>query len=58
MSTGDSPLWQIREAGLYCPAGDFYVDPVMPMEYAVITHGHADHARPGHGHYLTSTACA
>ena len=31
-------------AGLYCPAGDFYIDPVRPVDRAVITHGHADHA--------------
>lgn len=35
--------------GLYCPPGDFHVDPVRPVARAVITHGHADHARPGHG---------
>jgi putative mRNA 3-end processing factor len=35
-------------AGLYCPPGDFYVDPVRPVARAVITHGHSDHARPGH----------
>lgn len=34
--------------GLYCPPGDFYVDPVAPVARAVITHGHADHARSGH----------
>lgn len=34
--------------GLYCPLGDFYVDPVRPVARALITHGHADHARPGH----------
>ena len=33
--------------GLYCEPGGFYVDPVRPVERAVITHGHADHARPG-----------
>src|SRR5690606_314948 len=38
-----------RPAGLYCPPGDFYIDPVRPVARAVITHGHADHARPGHG---------
>jgi putative mRNA 3-end processing factor len=37
------------DAGLYCPAGDFYIDPVKPVEHALITHGHADHARSGHG---------
>ena len=36
-------------AGLYCPPGDFYVDPTRPVDRAVITHGHADHARAGHG---------
>jgi putative mRNA 3-end processing factor len=35
-------------AGLYCPPGDFYIDPVRPVARAVITHGHGDHARPGH----------
>jgi putative mRNA 3-end processing factor len=38
-----------RPAGLYCPPGDFYIDPVRPVERAVITHGHGDHARAGHG---------
>ncbi|MEL7272292.1 MAG: ligase-associated DNA damage response exonuclease [Pseudomonadota bacterium] len=33
--------------GLYCPPGDFYIDPVAPVETALVTHGHADHARPG-----------
>ena len=37
-------------AGLYCPPGDFYIDPVRPVARAVITHGHADHARAGHDH--------
>ena len=34
--------------GLYCPPGDFHIDPVRRCARAVITHGHADHARPGH----------
>lgn len=38
-----------RPEGLYCPPGDFFIDPVRPVERAVITHGHADHARAGHG---------
>ena len=38
-----------RPEGLYCPPGDFYIDPVAPVARAVITHGHADHARAGHG---------
>lgn len=43
-----------RPQGLYCPPGDFYIDPWRPVERAVITHAHADHARTGHGHYLAS----
>src|ERR1700750_1428473 len=35
--------------GLYCPPGDFHIDPTRPVARAVITHGHADHARAGHG---------
>ena len=38
-----------RRQGLYCPPGDFYIDPWRPVERAVITHAHADHARVGHG---------
>ena len=34
--------------GLYCEPGDFYIDPLRPVSRAVITHGHSDHARPGH----------
>jgi len=43
-----------RPEGLYCPAGDFYIDPWRPVARAVITHAHADHARRGHGHYLAA----
>ena len=43
-----------RPEGLYCPPGDFFVDPVRPVERAVITHGHADHARAGHGVVLST----
>lgn len=43
-----------RPGGLYCPPGDFYVDPVRPVERAVVTHGHSDHARPGHGLVLAT----
>ncbi|PVM89648.1 ligase-associated DNA damage response exonuclease [Caulobacter radicis] len=38
-----------KPGGLYCPPGDFYIDPVRPVDRAVITHGHSDHARAGHG---------
>ena len=43
-----------RPEGLYCPPGDFYIDPWRPVHRAVITHAHADHARRGHGHYLAA----
>ncbi len=46
------------DRGIYCPAGDFYVDPWRPVDRALITHGHADHARPGHRRYLCTDACA
>ncbi|MEL6285970.1 MAG: ligase-associated DNA damage response exonuclease [Pseudomonadota bacterium] len=41
--------------GLYCPPGDFYIDPVRgAVDRAVVTHGHADHARAGHGAVLAT----
>lgn len=40
-----------RPEGLYCPAGDFHIDPWRPVARAVITHGHGDHARTGMGEY-------
>jgi putative mRNA 3-end processing factor len=40
--------------GLYCAPGDFYVDPVAAVGRAVISHGHADHARPGHANVLAT----
>ena len=47
---------ELKPEGLYCAAGDFYIDPWRPVERAVITHAHADHARPGMQHYLVSDA--
>ncbi len=41
-------------AGLWCPEGDFHIDPTRPVERALVTHGHADHARPGHGRVLAT----
>ncbi len=49
----EEPL-KLTEAGFYCPAGDFYIDPWKPVKNAVVTHAHADHARWGCGRYLTS----
>ena len=43
-----------KPGGLYCPPGDFYIDPVRPVDRAVITHGHSDHARAGHGTVLAT----
>jgi len=41
-----------RPEGLYCPQGDFFIDPWRRVDHAVITHAHADHARTGHRRYL------
>lgn len=40
--------------GLYCEPGDFYIDPRHPVERAVVTHGHGDHARPGNARVLAT----
>jgi putative mRNA 3-end processing factor len=50
----DGDLVVQRAEGLYCPPGDFYIDPWRPVERAVITHAHADHARMGSAHYLAA----
>ncbi len=50
MSTCDD-LVVLRPEGLYCPAGDFHIDPWRPVPRAVITHGHSDHMRNGMGEY-------
>jgi putative mRNA 3-end processing factor len=44
----------LRPEGLYCPAGDFHIDPWRPVARAVLTHAHADHARLGHAAYLAT----
>src|ERR1700754_4362663 len=41
-------------AGLCCKPGGFHIDPVRPVERAIITHGHSDHARAGHGAVLAT----
>jgi len=46
---------KVTARGLYCEPGDFFIDPVRPVDRAVITHGHSDHARPGH-HAVLATA--
>lgn len=46
------------DRGIYCPAGDFHIDPWRPVPRAVITHAHSDHARPGMGRYLSTDIAA
>lgn len=46
----------VRKEGLFCVPGQFYIDPWRPVDRAVITHAHGDHARMGHGHYLSATS--
>lgn len=48
------PALTFTDRGIYCAAGDFYIDPWRPVDRALITHGHADHARPGHNRYLAT----
>ena len=50
------PLVVPTAEGLYCPAGDFHIDPWRPVATAVVTHGHSDHARYGHGRYFAAGA--
>ncbi len=45
---------RVLPEGLYCEPGDFFIDPVTPVARAVITHAHADHARPDHSHVLAT----
>lgn len=49
-----SPLLTFTDHGIHCPEGDFYIDPWRPVARALITHGHSDHARRGHGAYLAT----
>ncbi len=45
---------QLTESGLYCPEGDFYIDPWQPVDRALVTHAHSDHARWGCKQYLAA----
>lgn len=47
---------EFKPQGIYCPAGDFFIDPWKPVDRALITHGHADHSRWGMKHYLATEA--
>lgn len=48
-------LVKFTKKGIYCIPGKFYLDPWLPVDYAIISHGHADHARWGMKHYLCHT---
>lgn len=52
MKPDTEPLVIVTERGLYCPPGDFYIDPWLPVQTAVITHGHGDHLRQGSSRYI------
>ena len=57
MSAQRPETWiKTAQAGLYCEPGDFYIDPLLPVPRALITHGHGDHARPGNGQVLATPA--
>jgi putative mRNA 3-end processing factor len=47
-------LLELRENGLYCAAGDFYIDPWDAVDRAAVTHAHSDHAHPGSRAYLAA----
>ena len=53
-----APLIVSRPEGLYCPEGEFFIDPWRPVDRAVITHAHSDHARRGNAHYLAHRSSA
>lgn len=52
------PLLEFTDRGIYCAQADVYLDPWLPVKRALITHGHSDHARPGHGAYLCTEEAA
>ena len=51
------PLIEFTDRGLYCRAGNFYIDPWKPVDKAIITHAHSDHARWGSKYYLCHAQC-
>jgi putative mRNA 3-end processing factor len=48
------PVLTFTDSGIYCPAGDFHIDPWRPVSRALVTHGHSDHARWGMRSYLAT----
>ena len=57
LNNSDIEILSLRTEGLYCKAGDFYIDPRGSVDRALITHAHSDHARVGHKSYLCSDSC-
>src|ERR1041384_6698914 len=47
-----SPLLQFTSSGIFCPDAGIYIDPWKPVDRAIITHAHSDHAKFGHKSYL------
>ncbi|MHC8949621.1 MBL fold metallo-hydrolase RNA specificity domain-containing protein [Sphingobacterium hungaricum] len=59
MSLSPLPDFLVQQnKGYYCRYGDFYLDPLEPVETAVVSHAHADHARPGHRLIYTTATTA
>lgn len=54
MQSLNMSLLQLTDRGLFCPQGGFFIDPWLPVDRALITHGHGDHARRGSGGYLAA----
>ena len=52
MQAEPEPLVVTTGRGLYCPPGDFYIDPWQPVQTAVITHAHGDHLHQGNARYI------
>ena len=55
---GSDRVLTFTDRGIYCPAGEFFIDPWRPVDRALITHGHSDHARPGMGRYMATGSAA
>ncbi|MEM1315642.1 MAG: DNA ligase-associated DEXH box helicase, partial [Pseudomonadota bacterium] len=47
-------ILEMRPEGLHCPAAGVFIDPHRPVDRAIVTHGHADHCRPGHRRILAT----
>ena len=56
MTVNSEPLITVTSRGLYCPPGDFFIDPWQPVQTAVITHAHGDHLRHGSAQYIVAQA--